>query len=336
MKHRLVTGREKERDQSTLPAADQQHSKKLPLPPPHSPSVPPEIRDYVESLQHPAGLIGCRALGRGHPCCEYDIAVLSGDDDNGGGGSGGSNAPREENCYRLAKVGSHFVELVHIARPDEHAVALAEMVPVDKAGGLLVTSIAGEAARRRGRFLAAQGRRSLASSLVCQQRMKSAAAKNQAVVSAMWLKMAAYHYIQGALALAGQRPMPLHELAQARQADLPASAADELSTALDCIGIERATRTAIARSQEAVAELKSQDPDRELVASKAGYLLEKSMLADCYYYLGRVAAESLAGRGTAFYSKYAKLVQLAMDLPSDSHRLEKLQLALHRAAKKGL
>ena len=76
-----------------------------------------------------------------------------------------------------------------------------------------------------------------------------------------------------------------------------------------------------------MAELKSGDYDKELARHKAEHLLEKSMITDCYYYLGRMASESLAGRGDAFFSKYAKLVQISMDLSSDIQELEKLQKA---------
>jgi hypothetical protein len=86
----------------------------------------------------------------------------------------------------------------------------------------------------------------------------------------------------------------------------------------------------------AIKELKSKDYDRDLFLSKAEHLLGRSMLADCYYYAGRVAAKNLAGRKDLFYSQYPKLVQLALDLSSDVQHLEKLQKHLFRAANSGL
>ena len=99
---------------------------------------------------------------------------------------------------------------------------------------------------------------------------------------------------------------------------------------------ERATRPAISRSMKAIKELKSKDYDRDLFLSKAEHLLDKSMLADCYYYAGRIAAKNLVGRKDLFYDRYAKLVQLALDLSSDVQHLEKLQRRLFRAANGGL
>lgn len=277
--------------------------------------LPAAVRDYVMGLPHPAGLIGCRASGGSLGCCEYDIAVFA------------------EGRNSVAHVSGHAIEFVHFGSPRNHAVALGEMSIIKDSPALALGSAMQGVRSTYKKALAASGRKSLTSSLLCQQKMKNA---KQQTTAAMWLKIAAYHFIQGTLALSGTRPMPLHELAQLRQADLATDIADGAQAALDCIGIERATRPAIARSAEAVAELESQDYDRALVHGKTEHLLEKSMLADCYYYLGRVAAESLENRSSSFHDRYGKLVQLSMDLSSDLQQLEKLQKSLSQAAKKGL
>lgn len=277
--------------------------------------LPAPVRDYVMSLPQPSGLIGCRASGGSLDCCEYDIAVFG---------------PGENS---VVQIGDLIIELVHIDLPGRQIVALGEMSIIkDSHTFTLASAMQGISGRYR-KALAAAGCKSMASSLLCQQKMKSA---KQQITAAMWLKVAAYHFIQGALALAGVRPMPLHELDQLRQAELAADMASGVEAALGCIGIERATRPAIARSAEAVAKLKSLDYDGRLVRSKADHLLKKSMLADCYYYFGRIASESLAGKNSTFYGKYSKLVQISMDLSGDQQQLERLQKSLSQAARKGL
>jgi hypothetical protein len=277
-------------------------------------TIPAAVADYVAALPHPAGLVGCRADGVPHDCCEYDIAVFGQGKDT------------------VVQAGGHAIELFHVNMAG--AASLGKVEVIKDSPSFALSSMLQSIAPRQKKALAAAGRKSLVSSLFCQQKMKAA---KQQVAAAMWLKMAAYHFVHGTLALAaGARPMPLHELAQVRQAELSTDAADGVQAALECIGVERAGRPAIARSIEAVSELKSGDYDRDLMRSKAEYLLEKSMIADCYYYLGRAAAESTAGKNNAFHSKYGKLVQLSMDLSSDTQQLERLQKSLFRAAKKGL
>lgn len=250
-------------------------------------------------------------------CCEYDLAVFS---------------PVSQS-NQVLQAGGHAVELVHLPGDmKNHVVELGGMAILKGTSKFTLSSAAGITPEKYKRALAAAGKKSLISSLFCQQRMSHT---THPVAAAMWLKVAAYDFVEGILALSGSRPMPLHELEQVRQADA-GGMAEGVEVALECIGIERATRPAISRSMGAIKELKSKDYDRDLFLSKAEHLLGRSMLADCYYYAGRVAAKNLAVRKDLFYSRYPKLLQLALDLSSDMQHLEKLQKHLFRAANSGL
>jgi hypothetical protein len=275
-----------------------------------TPPVPAAIKKYAASISHPVALIGCRTSEMSLDCCEYDLAVFAQGDN------------------QVLQVDGHAVELVHIGDKD-HIVDLGGMVALNDKFIFSSRSVAPEKYRRA---LAAAGKKSLISSLFYQQRMNQA--KNP-LVAAMWLKVAAYEFIAGSLALSGNRPMPLHEPEQVRQADA-GGIAEGVQAAFECIGVERATRPAISRSLEAIQELKSKDYDRDLVMSKIRHLLDKRMLADCYYYAGKVAGKSLAGRSDTFHNRYSKLAQLALDLTSDLNHLQKLQRSLFRAANGGL
>lgn len=278
--------------------------------------IPAAVSKFASEIQHPVALIGCRASEASLDCCEYDLAVFASGDN------------------RVVRVDGHIVELVHFAGPvKNYIVDLGGMAVLNDTNKFVLSSAARDIKPEKySKALAAAGKKSLISSLFFQQRMVSA---KHTVLAAMWLKIAAYEFMGGMLALSGSRPMPLHELWQVRQADA-GSMAEGVEVALECIGIERATRPAISRSIEAIKELKSKDYDRDLFVSKVDHLLGRSMLADCYYYAGRVAAKSLAGRKELFYIQYAKLVQLALDLSSDMQHLEKLHKKLFRAANGGL
>lgn len=279
-------------------------------------SIPAAVRKFADGIPHPVALIGCRATEMSLDCCEYDLAVL---------------APGDN---RIVQVDGHAIELLHFGRPAKnYAVELGGMTILWDANKFALWSATKDIGPEKyKRVLAAAGKKSLICSLFCQQKMIQA---KHPVVAAMWLKIAAYEFVGGTLALSGIRPMPLHELQQVRQAD-SGSLAEGPEVALECIGIERATRPAISRSIQAIKELKSEDYDLDLFSSKVDHLLGKSMLADCYYYAGGIATKNLAARKDLFYSRYAKLIQLALDLSSDVQHLEKLQKKLFRATNAGL
>jgi hypothetical protein len=284
-------------------------------------SIPTAINVFASEIVYPVALIGCRTSDMSLDCCEYDLAVFA----------AGSQEHNQAN--QVVQVGNCPVELMHLTGSiKDHITDLADMVILKDNSKLMLSSAAKDIiAEKYKKMLAASGKKLLISSLFCQQKMRGT---NQPTIAAMWLKIAAYEFIDGMLALSGKRPMPVHILEQVRQID--SRMAEGLDVALECIGAERATRPAISRSMEAIKELKSKDYDRELFMSKVSHLLERRMLVDCYYYAGRVAAKNLVSKKDVFYSQYSKLVQLALDLVNDLQSLEKMQRRLFRAVNRGL
>ncbi len=276
---------------------------------------------FAREVVYPVALIGCRTSEMSLDCCEYDLAVFVG--------------PEEYNqANQVVQVDNHPVELMHLTGPiKDHIIDLADMVILKDNNKLMLSSAAKDIiAEKYKKMLAASGKKLLISSLFCQQKMRGT---NHPTIAAMWLKIAAYEFIDGMLALSGNRPMPVHILEQVRQID-SRMAAEGVDVALECVGAERATRPVISRSMEAIKELKSKDYDRELFMSKISHLLERRMLVDCYYYAGRVAAKNLVSKKEIFYSQYSKLVQLALDLVNDLQSLEKMQRRLFRVVNRGL
>jgi hypothetical protein len=285
--------------------------------------VPAEIVKYASDnlAANPVALIGCRVSRTSEECCEFDLAVFTDE--------------RRENQF--LRVGSHTVELIYLAgEPKDHIVDTYGMTIMNDSKFALASAAKDVAPEKHLKALAATGKKLLVESLMYQQEMNGVL--QHPVLAAMWAKLAAFRFVAGTLALSGERPMPLHELEQVRAIDSQVnSAADGIQAALECIGIERATRPAISRSFEAVSALKSNDYDRDLAVSKADYLLERQKLADCYYYLGRIASENLAKRRKgSFHTRYSKLIQIALDLTSDVQQLQKLQRQIFKAAGAGL
>lgn len=283
-------------------------------------SIPTAIKVFASEIVYPVALIGCRTSEMSLDCCEYDLAVFAG-------------SQEQNQANQVVQVDNRPVELIHLTGSiKDHIIDLADMVILKDNSKLMLSSAAKDIiAEKYKKMLAASGKKLLISSLFCQQKMRRT---NHPMIAAMWLKIAAYEFIDGMLVLSGNRPMPMHILEQVRQID--SRMAEGIDVALECIGAERATRPAISRSMEAIKELKSKDYDRELFMSKVSHLLERRMLVDCYYYAGRVAAKNLVSRKEIFYSQYSKLVQLALDLVNDLHSLEKMQKRLFRAVNRGL
>ena len=277
-------------------------------------NIPRSIEKLVNTLpKYPVALIGCRAAGASFDCCEYDIAVFS--------------KPGESKAIHLK---DHSVELLYFGDTKDHIIDLYGMKIIsDDNTFALAATAKGHSEEKYRKALKAHGRKLLVSSLFCQRMAQQA---DEPIISHMWTKTGAYQFISGAIAFSGERPRPVHELGQVRQLDVSDKVAEGISSALECVGLERATRPAITRSVEALRELISKDYGREIVMSKIEFLLDRQMLSDCYFYIGKVAAENLAKRNEAFHRKYAKLAQLALDLTRDVQLMDKLRRSLFKAA----
>lgn len=282
--------------------------------------IPTAIKAFANEIMHPVALIGCRTSPISLDCCEYDLAIFE-------------PSQEDKQVNQVVQVNKQPVELIHFTGSiKDHVIDLANMAILKDNTKLMLSSAAKDIILEKyTKTLVSSGKKSLISSLFCQQKMRGT---KHPIVAAMWLKIAAYEFIDGMIALSGNRPMPVHILEQVRQID--ARRAEGVEVALECIGAERATRPAISRSMEAIKELKLNDYDKDLFVSKITHLLERRMLVDCYYYAGRVASKNLVTRIESFHSQYSKLVQLALDLSSDSQSLEKMQKQLFRAVKIGL
>jgi hypothetical protein len=283
-------------------------------------SIPTAIKAFANEIMHPVALIGCRTSPISLDCCEYDLAIFE-------------PSQKDKQANQVVQVDKQPVELMHMTGSiKDHVIDLANMVILKDNSTLMLSSAAKDTiSEKYTKMLASSGKKSLISSLLCQQKMRGT---KHPIVAAMWLKIAAYEFIDGMIALSGNRPMPVHILEQVRQID--SRRAEGVEVALECIGAERATRPAISRSMEAIKELKLKDYDKDLFLSKISHLLERKRLVDCYYYAGRVASKSLVNRTEPFHSQYSKLVQLALDLSNDSQSLEKMQKRLSRDVKIGL
>jgi hypothetical protein len=285
--------------------------------------IPDHLIDYISNnFRYPAGIIGCRATNpeMSLDCCEYDIAIF--------------NKQSTGNRFiRLGNCGLEVITLTEISRIN--LMKLYKMIIIQDDNSLSLSSSSLSSANNVSAFqqhylrvLRGLGKKSIINSLFYHEKITKNIQKNS-VLAAMWLKIAAYDFLEGILALSEIKPMPIHELNQIRKITIERQdIAEGVKIALECVGLERATRSTISRSIEAICELNSMEYDKELIKIKVNHLLEKGMVSDCYYYLGKMGHRCLAYRDYKFLSKYMKLIQISMDLTKDMQQLEKLHINL--------
>ncbi|MFZ0628516.1 MAG: hypothetical protein WAM16_04385 [Nitrososphaeraceae archaeon] len=283
--------------------------------------IPDEVQAFLsKNSDLELALIGCRADSShiSYDCCEYDIAVL------------GSN----ENGYdkKIIQLGDNTIEFLHFPNYQNYGhsdISLFNMIKIEKSNDLFISPHPPEIDRKS--WYIAAGKRRVVDSLFNVSKNSSNRAK---LDSSLNLKIAAYDLIEGILLISQTKPMPIHELNQLRQVEVRKDFINEaIQVCIECLGIERATRTIINRSFKALKEILKERYDVELLSSKIDFLLKQGLLADCYYYIGKLVCSHLENKDNAPQLNYHKLNTIALDLTSDYEKVKKMSALIKRDCK---
>lgn len=280
--------------------------------------LPQEIQDFVSNNNElELSLIGCRADSPqdSYDCCEYDIAILGGNIDN-------------IFDKKIIQLGNNILEFLNFQNQRRHNdISLFSMIKLSESN----TLIPEPPKLDRKKLLVAAGKRRIVDSLFNVSKNSSASEK---INSSLNLKIAAYDLIEGILLMSESRSMPIHELNQLRQVEIQKDFVKEaIQTCIECLGIERATRTIINRSYKALREILKERYDLELLSSKIQFLLNNGLLADCYYYIGKLVCSHLEKKDNASQINYHKLNSIALDLTNDYEKVKKMSALIKRDCK---
>jgi len=277
--------------------------------------IPDEIQHYLtESPISEMALVGCRADAShvSYECCEYDIAVFGKDDFQN----------------KIVKIGKDRLEFQRF--PNKHDILHFNMQRV-KTGDLFASQLRYKVQDNKKSFKAA-GKRRIVDALFNVS--KNNINKAEQLDSPLNLKLAAYGLLEGILLMSEIRPMPIHELNQLRQLEIKKDIINEaIKTCIECLGIERSTRTILNRSIRALKEILKERYDIEILSSKIDFLLNHKLLADCYYYIGRLVCSHLEQKNNSSQLNYYKLNGIALDLTSDYENIKKMSALVKRDCK---
>ena len=281
--------------------------------------IPDEILHYLtESHNSEMALVGCRADAPliSYDCCEYDIAIF------------GNNEPYPQN--KIVKLGKDTLEFQGFPK-QSNDILLYKMIP-EITGDLLISPPRYSEIDIRRSFKAA-GKRRIVDALFNVS--KNSINKEAELNSPLNLKIAAYGLLEGILLTSEVRPMPIHELNQLRQLEVKKDIINEaIQTCVECLGVERATRTILNRSFRALKEILKERYDVELLSSKIEFLLNHKLLADCYYYIGKLVCSHLEQKDNSAQMNYYKLNRIALDLTSDYENTMKMSASIKRNCQK--
>lgn len=234
----------------------------------------------------PAGLVGCRARGGHFGGCAHDIAVF--------GGKGGAD--------EAVGHGGDVALIRHASLAEADSGRLLGFLDLEviQDESWELRMMASRIRAKSGRLFADAGRGCLVESLLCCERARAAAGRDDPFAP-FWQKCASCYLADALLYLNRTVPGPSHALDSLRgQEKSPLN--EHIGVATGSVGIERATPTLLSRMAESTAgfaKMAGRGAHSDIVRRQHALFVEGSMLADCYFYLCYVNRDSLAGLGGA-------------------------------------
>ena len=253
----------------------------------------PILDTYMDSA---VAVIGCNSRGIGRYSCELDVVVVAG----------------ERRTPTSLRIGDVFIDIrfaseKEVLKPTnpEHAMSMATAKPVRDTSLILSTSSAANFAVIAESARKASGIR-LASALKILGRAESALAKSTLIDADFWLLAASYEFAYALLLSKEVIPSPSHLLAQLREnpkgnprgfegmsmgAGLESAGRAGCGARLD--GVTVLHDVLREGSKEATAESEWPKARTEIVAAKAGELVTRVELAECYSFLGQEVVDGM-------------------------------------------
>ena len=221
----------------------------------------------------PIGMGGCRNEGSSYDCCEYDITVFDGKKEE-------SFLEHDGNFYHI------YHGTLEETSPDILLQYDGMTILVDEQWELRM--LLSKIKEKKQQIFNAYVKNCLVESGVCITKAKHGL--NSDPYSSSWVKCAAYFLADAISVLNSYHPSPVHMLKTLRE--LPKNKTNEaVSVITDSIGIERATSSLLSRmlkSTMGFSDLITDNFHSRIISRKYNYLVENSLLSDCYFYLGYV------------------------------------------------
>ncbi len=278
-----------------------------------------EVKKIPEllSISHlPVGLGGCRNEGRHFDCCEYNITIMD-----------------EKSGEAVDKISNHLVKSYHCSSLETNAGILIQLVNMSILCddqwklGMFLSKIKEKA----GKIFASYAQNCLVDTRIFANRAREAV-NNKDPLAGVWVKCASYFLADALLSINSKRPSPTHMLEMMR--DMKQDTLNQnFSLTHQILGIERTSTSLLSRMVKSTigfSDMVEKNGHSEIIKMKHDYLVEHSLLADCYFYLGYINRNNVLKVKNGLHKKpeYIHVLKVGLDTESDLLTIDKQALSL--------
>jgi len=271
-------------------------------------------RDLIDEkswLDFPVGLSGCRTTDYFFDSCDYDITVFDDTSQND----------------EIIQFQNNFVKIHHASLSESQSSKLVQydnmQIIHDESWDLRM--LLSKIKEKRETLYKDHAKNSLIESLFCCEKTKQGI-KESSVFAPCWQKCASYFLADGIMSLNQCKPSPTHMLDTMRKFKKnPIN--EKISTVNETIGIERSTPSLLERMLKSTigfSDLVEKNNHSLLIQQKHDNFVKKSMLSDCYFYLGYINKENFVKIKDSIEKQpeLIHILKISFDVEADTILLE--------------
>lgn len=233
-----------------------------------------KIPELLSLTNYPVGLGGCRNDGTNFDCCEYNVTVMD-----------------EKMGEFVHKVSGDFIKIHHCSINDNNIGTLNQLQDLtilhdDEWKLRMMVSAIRE---KREKILTSYAQSCLVDAGIFSNKTKDSL-KIKDPFAGVWIKCASYFLTDAILCLNSKRLSPTHMLEIIRHVKKD-KINQNFSTIHQILGIERSSTSLLPRmikSTVGFSDMVENNGHSEIIKKKCEYLVENSLLSDCYFYLGYI------------------------------------------------
>lgn len=223
----------------------------------------------------PSGLGGCRSEQSFFPCCEYDITVFD-------------NSALNDQIIQFE---NEFVRIHHGSLLEKNSGTLIqyENMQVINDDSWDLKMLLSKIRQKQKLLHRDHAKNCLLDSLFCSVRC-SEGIKTGDLFSSCWIKSGAFCLAEAICSLNNIRTTPVHMLDKIRKLEKN-RINQKMSLINDILGIERSTPSLLSRMAKSTmgfSDMVEKNNHSKIISKKHDFLLENSLLSDCYFYLGMI------------------------------------------------
>ena len=275
-----------------------------------------EAPDLLSISSFPVGFGGCRNDGKHFDCCEYNITVMD-----------------EKSGESIHKISNHLVKLHHCSLSESNAGSLIQMqnMTILRDDQWKLRMMLSKLKEKAAQISTSYIQSCLVDAGILANKARDAA-RNRDPFAGVWVKCASYFSADALFSINSQRPSPTHMLEMIRNMKKD-KVNQTFSLIHEILGIERSSTSLLSRMVKSTigfSHMTEGNGHCEIINMKHDYLVENSLLADCYFYLGYVNRNNILKVKSSLHKnpEYIHVLKVGLDIEGDPLVIDKQAVSL--------